>query len=188
VISTLAILHVVLARGTYAEQYILSGIFFWLMAWRVLTQYGLGANAKAPAELASASCLCAAFLKAGFLWSRRGFDVLATLGYNLSLDILDSVSLGVSAGDRVRHSREIYRRTDASLSGRLMELRRPGSSAFSAAWSLRRCCHVAASASPQSSYTLGQAFSRTASVAYRRRRIRPWRLRSRENETNCSGH
>jgi sulfoxide reductase heme-binding subunit YedZ len=89
VISTLAILHVVLARGTYAEQYILTGIFFWLMAWRVLARYGLGANAKALPMLALASCLVAAFLEAGFLWSRRGFDVLGTLGYNLTLDILD---------------------------------------------------------------------------------------------------
>jgi DMSO/TMAO reductase YedYZ heme-binding membrane subunit len=31
VISGLAILHVMLARGTYAEQYILTAIFFWLM-------------------------------------------------------------------------------------------------------------------------------------------------------------
>jgi hypothetical protein len=89
VISTLAILHVVLARGTYAEQYILTGIFFWLMVWRVLARYGRGTNTKALAVLAVASSLVAAFLEAGFLWSRRGFDVLATLGYNLSLDILD---------------------------------------------------------------------------------------------------
>jgi methionine sulfoxide reductase heme-binding subunit len=89
VISTLAILHVVLARGTYAEQYSLTGIFFWLMAWRMLARYGLGTNAKALVMLAVASCLVAAFLEAGFLRSRRGFDVLATLGYNLSLDILD---------------------------------------------------------------------------------------------------
>ena len=32
VISALAILHVVLARGTYTEQYMLAGIFFWLLA------------------------------------------------------------------------------------------------------------------------------------------------------------
>jgi sulfoxide reductase heme-binding subunit YedZ len=89
VISGLAILHVVLARGTYAEQYILTAIFFWLMAWRVLARYGLGANAKALAILAVASCLLAAVLEAGFLWSRRGFDVLETLGYNFSLAILD---------------------------------------------------------------------------------------------------
>jgi methionine sulfoxide reductase heme-binding subunit len=89
VISGLAILHVVLARGTYAEQYMLTGIFFWLMIWRVLARYGLGANGKALAMLAVASCLLAAFLEAGFLWSRRGFDVLETLGYNFTLAILD---------------------------------------------------------------------------------------------------
>jgi methionine sulfoxide reductase heme-binding subunit len=89
VISGLAILHVVLARGTYTEQYMLTAIFFWLMVWRVLARYGLGVNVKALAMLAVASCLVAAFLEAGFLWGRRGFDVLATLGYNLTLAILD---------------------------------------------------------------------------------------------------
>jgi methionine sulfoxide reductase heme-binding subunit len=89
VISALAILHVVLARGTYPEQYMLTGIFFWLMAWRVLAHYGLGANAKALAMLAVASCLVAAFLEAGFLWGRRGFDVLGTLRANFSLAVWD---------------------------------------------------------------------------------------------------
>ena len=88
-ISALAILHVVLARGTYSEQYILTAIFFWLMVWRVLARYRLGASAKALAMLAVASSLVAAFLEAGFLWSRRGFDVWETLGYNFSLAILD---------------------------------------------------------------------------------------------------
>ena len=89
VISGLAILHVILARGTYTEQYMLTAIFFWLMAWRVLARYGLGASVRALTMLAVASCLVAAFLEAGFLWGRRGFDVLGTLGYNLTLSILD---------------------------------------------------------------------------------------------------
>jgi methionine sulfoxide reductase heme-binding subunit len=89
VISALAILHVALARGTYSEQYMLTAIFFWLMAWRVLARYRLGANAKVLALLALASCLVAAFLEAGFLWARRGFDVLGTLGVNFNLGILD---------------------------------------------------------------------------------------------------
>jgi sulfoxide reductase heme-binding subunit YedZ len=88
-ISAFAILHVVLARGTYAEQYVLTAIFFWLMVWRVLARYGMGTSAMALALLAVASCLVAAFLEAGFLWSRRGFDVWETLGYNFSLSILD---------------------------------------------------------------------------------------------------
>jgi sulfoxide reductase heme-binding subunit YedZ len=88
-ISGLAILHVVVARGTYAEQYMLTGIFLWLMIWRVLARYGLGTNVKALTTLAVGSCLFTAFLEAGFLWARRGFDVLGTLGYNFTLAILD---------------------------------------------------------------------------------------------------
>jgi sulfoxide reductase heme-binding subunit YedZ len=117
VISGLAILHVALARGTYAEQYILTGMFFWLMAWRVLARYGLGANAKALTVLSVASCLVAAFLEAGFLWARRGFDVLETLGYNLTVAILEVgyppawqvlafglvAALGAAGREAVRH-------------------------------------------------------------------------------------
>jgi methionine sulfoxide reductase heme-binding subunit len=88
-ISGLAILHVILARGTYTEQYMLTAIFFWLMAWRVLAIHGYGANAKALAILTVASCVVAASLEAGFLWARRGFDVLETLGYNFTLSILE---------------------------------------------------------------------------------------------------
>src|SRR5262249_20460734 len=88
-ISGLAILHVVLARGTYVEQYMLAGIFFWLMIWRLLARYRIGANVKALFLLAVASCLFAAFLEAGFLWARRGFNVFTTLGYNFNLAILD---------------------------------------------------------------------------------------------------
>ncbi len=89
VISGLALLHVVLARGTYAEQYLLCGIFFWLMAWRVLARYGKGADAKALAMLAVASCVFTALLEVGFLWGRRGYEPSWTLGNNFSLAMLD---------------------------------------------------------------------------------------------------
>ena len=89
VISSLAILHVLLARGTYTEQYVLTAIFFWLMAWRVLARYGLGTNAKVLAVLAAASCIVAASLEAGFLWARRGFAVWETLGVNFDTAVLD---------------------------------------------------------------------------------------------------
>ena len=88
-ISALAILHVLLARGTYTEQYVLTAVFFWLMAWRVLARYGLGTDAKVLAMLAAVSCLVAALLEAGFLWGRRGFDVWDTLGVNFNLAVLD---------------------------------------------------------------------------------------------------
>jgi methionine sulfoxide reductase heme-binding subunit len=88
-ISGLAIVHVVLARGTYAEQYMLTGVFFWLMAWRVLTRHQRGADVRMLFVLAVASCVFTASLEAGFLWGRRGFDVVKTLGYNFSLAMLD---------------------------------------------------------------------------------------------------
>ncbi len=128
-ISALAILHVVLARGTYTEQYMLTGIFFWLMVWRVLARYGLGANAKALAMLAVASCLVAAFLEAGFLWSRRSFDVLGTLGYNFSLAIWDVayppawlvLALGVLVALGAA-GREVLRLRAASLEARQVSI------------------------------------------------------------------
>jgi methionine sulfoxide reductase heme-binding subunit len=88
-ISGLAVLHVVLARGTYPEQYMLAGMFLWLMAWRVLARYGLGADAKALVLLTAAACVFAALLEAGVLWIRRGYEVSWTLGNNFSLASLD---------------------------------------------------------------------------------------------------
>jgi sulfoxide reductase heme-binding subunit YedZ len=88
-ISGLAVLHVVLARGTYPEQYMLAAIFLWLMVWRVLARYGLGADARALAVLTATACVFAALLEAGALWIRRGYEVSWTLGNNFSLATLD---------------------------------------------------------------------------------------------------
>jgi sulfoxide reductase heme-binding subunit YedZ len=82
IISALALLHVVLARGTYAEQYLLCGLFVWLMLWRVLNRYKLGSDPKALLALAVFCCLFTAFLEAGFMWGRRGYDVIGTLHIN----------------------------------------------------------------------------------------------------------
>jgi len=82
IISALALLHVVLARGTYAEQYLLCGLFAWLMLWRVLDHYKLGTDARALLALAVFCCLFTAFLEAGFMWGRRGYDVIGTLRIN----------------------------------------------------------------------------------------------------------
>jgi sulfoxide reductase heme-binding subunit YedZ len=89
VITGLAVLHVVLARGTYAEQYMLTGIFVWLMVWRMLARYGLGADAKALTLLTAATCVLTALLEAGLLWGRRGYELSWTLSNNFSLATLD---------------------------------------------------------------------------------------------------
>jgi sulfoxide reductase heme-binding subunit YedZ len=84
VITGLAVLHVLLARGTYPEQYLLAGIFFWVMAWRVLDRYRLGTDARALAGLAVAACLFTAFLEAWCFWAVRGYEPSWTLGNNFN--------------------------------------------------------------------------------------------------------
>jgi methionine sulfoxide reductase heme-binding subunit len=84
VITGLAVLHVILARGTYPEQYALAGAFIFLMGWRPLARYKLGADVKALAILTLVSTLSTAALEAGFLYGRRGFDVWGTLANNFN--------------------------------------------------------------------------------------------------------
>jgi sulfoxide reductase heme-binding subunit YedZ len=96
--SALAILHVMLARGTYPEQYLLTGMFIWLMAWRVLARYRLGTDARALALLAVGSCLFTALLEAGFQWGRRGYDPAGTLANNFNPAMLE---IGVPAAWQV---------------------------------------------------------------------------------------
>jgi sulfoxide reductase heme-binding subunit YedZ len=87
VFSALALLHFLLSRGTFPEQYLMCGMFFWLMAWRVLDHHGQGADAKALAILAVGSSLFTVFLEAGWLWAYRGFEPLGTLRNNFTLDL-----------------------------------------------------------------------------------------------------
>jgi sulfoxide reductase heme-binding subunit YedZ len=85
VISALALLHALLSRGSNPMQYLLSGIFFWLVAWRVLDRYGRGNDARALAVLAVATCLFVILLEAACVWLKRGYPPLETLGNNFTL-------------------------------------------------------------------------------------------------------
>jgi len=86
-VNALAIIHVVISRGTAPEQYMLAGVFLWLMVWRVLDRYQLGADAKALAILTVGSALFTAFLEALWVWGRRGYEIAWTLGNNFTLDL-----------------------------------------------------------------------------------------------------
>jgi sulfoxide reductase heme-binding subunit YedZ len=83
-ISGFALLHVVVARGTYPDQYLLCGLFFWLMAWRLLDRTGWGTDARALAVLAVMSGLLTAFFEAAWLLGRRGYDMEGTLANNFN--------------------------------------------------------------------------------------------------------
>ena len=90
VLTALALFHYLLSPGEFPEQYLMSGMFFWLMVWRLLNRHGQGIDARALAMLALASCLFTACFQAGWAWAYRGYEPAGTLGINFSL------ALGIS--------------------------------------------------------------------------------------------
>ena len=86
VVTALALFHVLLSRGTFPEQYLLSGMFFWVMAWRVLNRYDLGADARALTLLAMGTGLFAVVLEVWLTWWKRGYAPAETLANNVNFD------------------------------------------------------------------------------------------------------
>jgi methionine sulfoxide reductase heme-binding subunit len=84
-IAALALIHYLLSPDAYPEQYLMSGMFFWLMGWRVLNRRGRGSDVRALAVLAVSSSLFAAILEASWLWAYHGYEPLGTLGNNFNL-------------------------------------------------------------------------------------------------------
>jgi methionine sulfoxide reductase heme-binding subunit len=83
-LTGLALVHYLLSPDVYAEQYLLSGIFFWLMGWRLLKRYGQATDARSLAVLALASCLFTMVLEAFWLWVYQGYGPLETLADNFT--------------------------------------------------------------------------------------------------------
>jgi methionine sulfoxide reductase heme-binding subunit len=75
VVTALALLHYLLSPGLFPDQFLMSGIFFWLMVWRALGRRRQGASAGALALLAVASCFFTAVLEVGWIWAFRGYEM-----------------------------------------------------------------------------------------------------------------
>jgi hypothetical protein len=71
--TALAILHYLLSPGLFPDQFLLSGVFFWLMTWRLLERQGRGADVWALAALAIASALFTAAFQIGCIWAFRDY-------------------------------------------------------------------------------------------------------------------
>jgi sulfoxide reductase heme-binding subunit YedZ len=84
VLTGLALVHYLLSPDSYSEQFLLSGIFFWLMAWRALRERAT--NPLALALLAVAACLFTALLEALWIWAYHHYGPAETLRNNFSLD------------------------------------------------------------------------------------------------------
>jgi sulfoxide reductase heme-binding subunit YedZ len=83
--TALALIHYLLSPEIYAEQYLMSGMFFWLIVWRVLNRHAQGTDPRALVMLAVASCLFTALLEAGWIWAYHGYAPTGTLRNNFTL-------------------------------------------------------------------------------------------------------
>jgi methionine sulfoxide reductase heme-binding subunit len=86
-IAALALVHFLLSPDIYPEQYLLSGLFFWLMVWRALDRRRRGADARVLAVLAVASGLFTALFEALWIWAYHGYPPVGTLANNFTLDL-----------------------------------------------------------------------------------------------------
>jgi sulfoxide reductase heme-binding subunit YedZ len=93
--AALALIHYLLSPDAYPEQYLMSGLFLWLMVWRVLNRRGHGTDARALAALAVAASLFTTLFEAGWLWAYHDYEPSGTLANNFTL------VLGVSSAWKV---------------------------------------------------------------------------------------
>jgi methionine sulfoxide reductase heme-binding subunit len=87
VISGLAIIHYLLSPDIYPDQYLMSGMFCWLMLWRVLKRRGVGTDARALALIAVVSSLFTALLEIGWIWAYQGYAVSEILSIYFTFDL-----------------------------------------------------------------------------------------------------
>jgi methionine sulfoxide reductase heme-binding subunit len=73
-ISGLAVVHYLLSPDIYPEQCLMSGIYFWLVGWRLLNRSGLGTSAGPLALLAVASTIFTALLQVGWIWTYQDYE------------------------------------------------------------------------------------------------------------------
>ena len=95
IFTALAIFHYLLSPGVFSSQYLMTGMFFWLMVWRWLNRRGAGADPRVLAMLAVTSGLFTALFEAGWIWAYHGYEPFWTLGNNFNL------TFGVSPAWRV---------------------------------------------------------------------------------------
>jgi methionine sulfoxide reductase heme-binding subunit len=86
-VAALALIHYLLSPDTYPEQFLLTGMFFWLMGWRALDKRRLGADPRVLAALAIVSALFTALFEPVWVWAIHGYDPMFTLRNDFTLDL-----------------------------------------------------------------------------------------------------
>jgi len=94
-LTALAMIHFLLSPGIYPPQYLMTGMFFWLMAWRYFDKRGHGNNLRTLVLLAIATWFVAALSEAGWVWAYHGFEPGWTFSNNFKM------TFGMSAAWKV---------------------------------------------------------------------------------------
>lgn len=84
-VTALAILHYLLSPGLFPDQFLMSGMFFWLMIWRVLDRRGLGTSPVALAALAVTAAVFTVLLEVGWIWAFRDYALAEIFNIYLTL-------------------------------------------------------------------------------------------------------
>lgn len=85
VITLLALIHYILSPGIYPSQYWMSGMFLWLMVWRLLDRKGRATDPRILAVMGVGAALFTAFFEAFWLWIYQDFEPISTLSNNFNL-------------------------------------------------------------------------------------------------------
>lgn len=110
-LTLLALVHYLLSPGVYASQYLMSGMFLWLMVWRWLNKRGQGTDPRMLALLAIGTSVFTALFEAFWEWIYQEFEFGWVLGNNFDLTFGISpawwnlaVGLLIALGAAVRHA------------------------------------------------------------------------------------
>ena len=111
VLTALGLVHYLLSPGVYSSQYLMSGMFLWLMVWRWLNRRGQGTDPRALALLAIAASVFTALFEAFWEWIYQDFEFGWVLGNNFTLEFGISpawwnLALGllIALGAALRHA------------------------------------------------------------------------------------
>ena len=98
-LTVLALVHYLLSPGVYASQYLMSGMFLWLMVWRWMDKRGQGTDPRMLALLAVATSVFTALLEAFWEWIYQEFEFGWVLGNNFDLTFgISPAWLNLAAG------------------------------------------------------------------------------------------
>jgi sulfoxide reductase heme-binding subunit YedZ len=86
ILTALAVAHFLLSPGIFSVQYLIAGLLFFLLTWRLLKTRGTAPTPMELAILSVGAALFAVALEIGWLWAYQHVPVLETLADLMNFD------------------------------------------------------------------------------------------------------